>query len=106
MSMIDNLEKDVIDAKTKKYIQEYGDDALKIAVTHTMKANSFHGKNDFIEIMYYEKGEVRHILIVGDVLQHGDYIINQINKSSDIYIIKRLNDKYYPLEVIKEGDFI
>ena len=64
------------------------------------------GKDDYIEIAYYEGKQVKHIRVVGELGDYADYILAKINSKHEMIVIKRIGGIYYPMEKIEVSEFL
>lgn len=106
MTNIDkNLEK-VLREKVARYTKLFGENALYEVVKEKESFYQFMGKDDYIEIAYYEDKQVKHIRLVGELGDYADYILAKINSKHEVVVIKRIGGIYYPLEKIEVGEFL
>ena len=101
-----DISQNVLDEKAVTYKRLFGDKALEEVIKEKENFYTFMGKNDYIEISYQENKEVKHIKLVGDLLEFSEYIISKINAKYPIVLIKRINDIYTPMEKFEVGDYL
>lgn len=106
MKNISNHKKDVLEEIVETYKRKFKEQALYNAVKDQKEKYSHFGKDDYIDITYYENEEIRHLLLVGDILQYGDYIVAKINQKSKISLIKKVFGNYEPLTFYEVGEYL
>lgn len=104
-NMDKNLEK-VLQEKVAKYTKLFGEKALYEVIKEKESFYQFMGKDDYIEIAYYEDEKVKHIKLIGELVDYADYIIAKINSKHEMIVIKRIGGIYYPMEKIEVGEFL
>lgn len=99
-------EQEVLEERANTYEKKFGEGALIEAVRDQTMKYSHYGKDDYIDITYKEGEEVKQILLVGDVLKIGEYILAKISQISKMTVIRRANGEYFPMVVYEEGEFL
>lgn len=100
-----HLEK-VLQEKVATYTKLFGENALHEVIKEKENFYQFMGKNDYIEIAYYEDKQIKHIKLVGELGDYADYILAKINSKHEMVVIKRIGGIYYPMEKIEVGEFL
>ena len=100
-----NLER-VIQEKVVKYTELFGEKALYEVIKEKENFYQFMGKDDYIEIAYYENKQVKHIKLVGELRDYSDYVLAKINSKHEMVVTKRIGGIYYPMEKIEVGEFL
>lgn len=104
--MNEKVEQRIIEEKVKLYIEKYGKKALEHAIKDQKEKYEHFDNKDFLDILYYEEEEPKHVLVVGNLGKYGDYLLSQISQNSEIILIRRKNETIYPMEKIEKGDFL
>lgn len=106
MTNIDKHLEQVLQEKVATYTKVFGENALYEVIKEKESFYQFMGKDDYIEIAYYEDKQVKHIKLVGELGDYADYVIAKINSKHEVVVIKRIGGIYYPLEKIEVGEFL
>jgi hypothetical protein len=106
MTDMDKHLEQVLQEKVATYTRVFGENALYEVIKEKESFYKFMGKDDYIEIAYYEDKQVKHIKLVGELGDYADYVIAKINSKHEVVVIKRIGGIYYPLEKIEVGEFL
>lgn len=106
MTNIDKIFEEVLQEKIVTYTKLFGENALYEVIKEKESFYQFMGKDDYIEIAYYEDKQVKHIKLVGELKDYADYVLAKINSKHDMVVIKRIGGIYYPMEKIEAGEFL
>lgn len=106
MTNMDKHLEQVLQEKVARYTKVFGENALYEVIKEKESFYQFMGKDDYIEIAYYEDKQVKHIKLVGELRDYADYILAKINSKHEVVVIKRIGGIYYPMEKIEVGEFL
>lgn len=106
MTNMDKRLEQVLQEKAARYTEVFGENALYEVIKEKESFYQFMGKDDYIEIAYYEDKQVKHIKLVGELRDYADYILAKINSKHEVVVIKRIGGIYYPMEKIEVGEFL
>ena len=106
MKEYDGYKETTLQEKVKRYKKEFGDKALYQAIVEKENDYIYYGTKNYIEIMYYQAGVAKHIRLLGDCYEYGEYIISKINQKYDVHLMYRFDTVYQPLFIVPKGEFI
>lgn len=92
--------------KVSAYTKLFGENALYEVLKEKESFYQFMGKDDYIEISYYEDKQVKHIKLIGELGDYADYVLAKINSKHEMVVIKRIGGIYYPMKKIEVGEFL
>ena len=96
----------VLQEKVVTYKKVFGENALYEVIKEKESFYQFMGKDDYMEIAYYEDKQVKHIKIAGELRDYADYILAKINSKQEVVVIKRIGGIYYNKEKIEVDEFL
>lgn len=94
-----------ITEKSNQYKEAFGKNAVYEAVKDQDNEKYF-GKEDILELMFYEDGVAKHIKVVGDIKKYADYIIAKVNQDSEVLFTTTIDKKRKPYVKVDKGEFL